>query len=191
MSMIVTPFTNPFDTVLLVGAFSTAVLLGFAWILCTNGEKCRNISKFMWSCFVKPISNHDSGWGGALEGFYAGQADVYDATRQGLLKGRTTMMKLAAAHLRAGLQKQEKGQLVWVDVIASRLIEMLITDRRGDGMECGKNERNLPIAGVFPQSLYCRFIAFAVQCRQRTDSASSSFRPRSSPLRRCGHVRTP
>jgi len=118
MSTIVTPFTNPFDTVILVGAFSTALLLGFAWILCTNGEKCRNVSKFMWSCFVKPFSSHDSGWGGALEGFYAGQADVYDATRQGLLKGRTTMMKLAAAHLRAGLQKQEKGQLVWVDVIA-------------------------------------------------------------------------
>jgi betaine lipid synthase len=112
-----TPFTNPFDTVILVGAFSTAILLGFAWILCTNSEKYRNISKFMWACFVRPFSSGDSGWGGALEGFYAGQADVYDATRRGLLKGRTTMMKLATSHLRAGLKSQEKGKLVWVDVI--------------------------------------------------------------------------
>jgi betaine lipid synthase len=111
------PFANPFDTVLLVAAFSTALLLGFAWVLCTNGEKFRNVSKFMWSCFVKPFSSAEAGWGGALEGFYAGQADVYDATRQGLLKGRTTMMKLAAAHLYAGLKPREKGNLVWVDVL--------------------------------------------------------------------------
>ena len=65
---------------------------------------------------MKPFSSSDSGWGGTLENFYAGQADVYDATRQGLLKGRTTMMKLAVAHLRAGLTKQAKGNLIWVDV---------------------------------------------------------------------------
>jgi betaine lipid synthase len=70
----------------------------------------------MWSCFMKPFSTSEYGWGGALEGFYAGQADVYDATRQGLLKGRTTMMRLAAAHLRSGLGDNEKGNLVWVDV---------------------------------------------------------------------------
>lgn len=110
------PFANPFDTVLFVAAFSTALLLGFAWILCTNGDKCRNVSKFMWSCFVKPFGRNDGGWGGALEGFYADQADVYDATRKGLLKGRTTMMKLAAAHLRAGLKAHEKSNLVWIDV---------------------------------------------------------------------------
>ena len=104
------------DAVLLVAAFSTALLLGLAYALFTNQEKCRNIWKFMWSCFVKPISGTDAGWGGHLESFYAGQADVYDATRRGLLKGRITMMKLAAAHLRAGITPQEKGNLVWVDV---------------------------------------------------------------------------
>lgn len=114
------PFANPLDTVLLVGAFSTAVLLGFAWVLCTNQEKCRNVFKFMWSCFMKPFSHGDSGWGGALESFYAGQADVYDATRHGLLKGRTTMMRLAAAHLSAGMPDKEQGNLVWVDVMISQ-----------------------------------------------------------------------
>jgi betaine lipid synthase len=121
-----TPLANPFDAVLLVAAFSTAILLGFAWILCTKQEKCRNVAKFMWSCFMKPISNSDAGWGGALESFYAGQADVYDATRNGLLKGRTTMMKLAVAHLRAGITPKEKGNLVWVDVRVS-LYHMLMT----------------------------------------------------------------
>jgi len=75
---------------------------------------------------MKPISNSDAGWGGALESFYAGQADVYDATRNGLLKGRTTMMKLAVAHLRAGITPKEKGNLVWVDVRVS-LYHMLMT----------------------------------------------------------------
>jgi len=111
-------FANPLDVVLLVGAFSTAILLGFAWVLCTNQEKCRNVLKFTWNCFMKPFGRSNDGWGGALEGFYAGQADVYDATRQGLLKGRTTMMKLAMAHLAAGFKDQDKPGLVWVDVIA-------------------------------------------------------------------------
>jgi hypothetical protein len=111
------PFSNPLDTVLLIGAFSTAILFGFAWVLCTNQEKCMSIFKFMWSCFMKPIKNSDTGWGGALESFYAGQADVYDTTRQGLLKGRTTMMRLAAAHLSAGLAEKDKGNFVWVDVL--------------------------------------------------------------------------
>jgi betaine lipid synthase len=127
------PFSKPFDAVLLIGAFSTAILLGFAWILCTNQEKCRNIYKFMWSCFMKPFSSTDSGWGGALENFYAGQADVYDATRQGLLKGRTTMMKLAVAHLRAGQNNQEKGNLIWIDVFSS--MAWLTTDWRRNRLE--------------------------------------------------------
>jgi betaine lipid synthase len=107
---------NPFTTVAIVGAFSTACLVGFAALLWTRSEKCRHITKFFWNCFVKPFGVTEGGWGGALEGFYAGQADVYDATRQGLLKGRTTMMKLAASHLKAGVQAGEKGKMVWVDV---------------------------------------------------------------------------
>ena len=65
---------------------------------------------------MKPLSKSETGWGGTVESFYAGQADVYDATRKGLLKGRRTMMKLAAAHLSAGVKGKEKGNLVWIDV---------------------------------------------------------------------------
>jgi hypothetical protein len=143
------PFSNPLDTVLLVGAFSTAVLLGFAWVLSTNQEKCRNVFKFMWSCFVKPLSNSDSGWGGALESFYAGQADVYDATRHGLLKGRTTMMRLAAAHLSAGLSSKEKGNMVWVDVWTLKN-SSLTTAWRRNGLERREDERDFPSPEIFP-----------------------------------------
>ena len=116
----------PLDTVLLVEAFSTALLFGF-WILYTNSENCRNISKFTWSSFVRPFSaSTDSGWGRTLERFYAGQADAYDASRRGLLKGRMTMMKLATSHLRAGLATHEKGNLVWVDVLISKLSRKLM-----------------------------------------------------------------
>ena len=106
------PLTKSFNAVLLV---AVAVLLGFAFILCTKQEKCRNVAKFMWSCFMKPISNSaaDAGWCGALGSFYADQAGVSDAS---LRKGQTTMMKLALAHLCAGITPKEKGQLVWVDV---------------------------------------------------------------------------
>lgn len=110
---------HPFNSAVILGAFSTACLVGFALLLWTRSEKCRNIAKFFWNCFIKPFWNTEGGWGGALEGFYAGQADVYDATRQGLLKGRTSMMKLAASHLQAGIKTGEKGKMVWIDVTPS------------------------------------------------------------------------
>lgn len=54
------------------------------------------------------------------ESFYKTQADVYDATRTRLLKGREDMLALAAAQLKhrteAGLISQRP---VWVDVSAS------------------------------------------------------------------------
>ena len=107
---------NPFTSAVIFGAFSTACLVGFVALLWARSEKCRLITKFFWNCFVKPFWGTEGGWGGALEGFYAGQADVYDATRRGLLKGRTTMMKLATSHLQAGVQTGGKAKMVWVDV---------------------------------------------------------------------------
>ncbi|EPQ56989.1 hypothetical protein GLOTRDRAFT_127372 [Gloeophyllum trabeum ATCC 11539] len=51
-----------------------------------------------------------------LDKFYEGQAEVYDATRNGLLRGRETMLSLSAAHLRLLRQKHPKKRLVWVDI---------------------------------------------------------------------------
>src|SRR5579859_2004796 len=46
---------------------------------------------FFYSCFLKPYEKGDMSEGGqqdALESFYRGQAQIYDATRKNLLRGR-------------------------------------------------------------------------------------------------------
>lgn len=49
--------------------------------------------------------------------FYKGQADVYDKTRTGLLRGRNTMLRLSVSHLRAALRAKDPSQkLVWIDI---------------------------------------------------------------------------
>lgn len=57
---------------------------------------------------------------GYQESFYKAQADVYDATRTRLLRGREDMLGLVAAQLKhrceAGLVSQRP---VWVDVSTS------------------------------------------------------------------------
>ncbi|KAF1959847.1 betaine lipid synthase [Byssothecium circinans] len=73
--------------------------------------------KFFYACFVKPHTGDGSGsQQDALESFYKAQADVYDATRTRLLKGRGDMLGLVAAQLKhrceAGLVSQRP---VWVD----------------------------------------------------------------------------
>ncbi|KAJ7783043.1 hypothetical protein B0H16DRAFT_1658444 [Mycena metata] len=54
--------------------------------------------KFIWHCFIRPIGLDDQK--ARLDKFYEGQADVYDTTRDGLLRGRNTMLSLSAAHLK-------------------------------------------------------------------------------------------
>lgn len=48
--------------------------------------------------------------------FYQGQADVYDTTRNGLLRGRNTMLSLSAAHLRTLRVASPQKRLVWIDI---------------------------------------------------------------------------
>jgi betaine lipid synthase len=48
--------------------------------------------------------------------FYEGQAEIYDTTRNGLLKGRDTMLSLSAAHLRALRASSPNERLIWVDI---------------------------------------------------------------------------
>ncbi|KAF2828467.1 hypothetical protein CC86DRAFT_319277 [Ophiobolus disseminans] len=73
--------------------------------------------KFVYGCFLKPHTGDGSGsQQDALESFYKAQADVYDATRVQLLRGREDMLGLVAAQLKhraeAGLICQRP---VWVD----------------------------------------------------------------------------
>ncbi|KAF5370776.1 hypothetical protein D9758_001842 [Tetrapyrgos nigripes] len=55
--------------------------------------------KFIWYCF-----------------FYEGQADVYDTTRRGLLRGRKTMLNLSAGHLKQLRASCPGKRLIWVDI---------------------------------------------------------------------------
>lgn len=81
---------------------------------------------FFYSCFLKPFSGEtftrsgktSGGQQDALENFYKGQAAIYDATREQLLKGRKEMLALAAAQLklRAEMNNRKRVGLIWVDI---------------------------------------------------------------------------
>ena len=64
---------------------------------------------------LKPLSVKSDAQSERLDAFYNGQASLYDQTRSGLLKGRTTMLQLAASHL--ATQKRETGRKkIWVSI---------------------------------------------------------------------------
>ncbi|KAF9263436.1 hypothetical protein L218DRAFT_973210 [Marasmius fiardii PR-910] len=71
--------------------------------------------KFVWYCFIQPLGAHGH-QKSRLDKFYEGQADVYDTTRKGLLRGRKTMLNLSAAHLRSIQESNPLKRLVWVDI---------------------------------------------------------------------------
>lgn len=77
-----------------------------------------SLLRFVYACFLKPHENHGSdSQQAALESFYKAQANVYDATRSRLLRGREDMLGLVAAQLKeksgVGAHKMKR---VWVDV---------------------------------------------------------------------------
>jgi betaine lipid synthase len=78
-----------------------------------------SLIRFVYACFLKPHAKGDGqGQQAALESFYRAQADVYDATRRTLLRGREDMLGLAAAQLvrKAALERGHGERRVWVDV---------------------------------------------------------------------------
>lgn len=87
-------------------------------VLAWQSRLARSILKFAWNCFLKPVR------GGSqrerLDSFYAGQADVYDDTRGGLLKGRDTLLQLAASHLKTqskvNRHSRANGPKIWLDI---------------------------------------------------------------------------
>ena len=82
----------------------------------------RTPMRFIWNCFFKPFtasSHHTTDQQEQLDGFYKGQADVYDTTRSLLLKGRETMLQLLASHLKAQPLLPATGPMkpkIWVDI---------------------------------------------------------------------------
>ncbi|KAL1915078.1 uncharacterized protein VTP21DRAFT_7559 [Calcarisporiella thermophila] len=73
--------------------------------------------KFIYSCFLKPLGNHGVNQQTRLESFYQDQAEVYDATRGGLLRGRKTMLRLCAAQLKHQIEEGiAPEKLIWIDI---------------------------------------------------------------------------
>ncbi|KAG9379642.1 hypothetical protein A1F94_009998 [Pyrenophora tritici-repentis] len=114
------PFHQLTVTLCIVGLFLAAV---FAVALRpkSKGQAPGTVEaylKFVYGCFLKPHTGDGSGsQQDALESFYKAQAEVYDATRLKLLRGREDMLGLVAAQLKyrtdAGLISQRP---VWVDI---------------------------------------------------------------------------
>jgi hypothetical protein len=103
------------------------VIAGFATIifsvLAVVIYKAQNVSRliqFAWCCFFKPVRG--SSQSENLDSFYTAQADIYDATRTALLKGRETMLQLAAAELKARYEitpsspNLMREPRIWVDM---------------------------------------------------------------------------
>lgn len=95
------------------------MMLGFVLLACACAVRfvpgLKTALVFAWNCFIQPIGKV-ANQGERLDKFYQNQATVYDTTRNGLLRGRRTMLKLAAAQLR-DMQRNKPGKpLVWVDI---------------------------------------------------------------------------
>ncbi|KDE03621.1 hypothetical protein MVLG_05916 [Microbotryum lychnidis-dioicae p1A1 Lamole] len=71
--------------------------------------------QFCWNCFFKPLGKSKD-QEGRFYAFYSGQADIYDKTRNALLRGRRTMLKLSAAHLREQRKSDPCKRLIWLDI---------------------------------------------------------------------------
>ena len=80
---------------------------------CVPISKWKSLITFAYYCFLRPLGK-SAGQESRLDRFYEGQANVYDETRSGLLKGRVKMLRLLAAELKS--RKTVSTGLIWVDV---------------------------------------------------------------------------
>ncbi|KAG0056251.1 hypothetical protein BGZ83_005806 [Gryganskiella cystojenkinii] len=97
-----------------LGAVSAFVMLMIA-----SFDQVKAPLKFIYSCFLKPLGKSGDGstQQGRLEAFYKDQAEIYDETRGGLLRGRSTMIALVAAQLKDQLKKSGSSKApIWVDL---------------------------------------------------------------------------
>lgn len=101
---------HPRSALLLLGCAASSVVFLLFW------DELKPLVKFFYHCFLKPLgtrNNHQD----RLESFYEGQAEVYDKTRSGLLRGRTTMLSLCAAQLKEQIASGLVNEpLVWIDI---------------------------------------------------------------------------
>jgi hypothetical protein len=95
-------------------------LLAFPWtnLPKTASQQLYPYWRFFYASFLKPHTTvSTNGQRDALENFYSSQADAYDVTRAGLLKGREDMLCLAAAQLKFREDREDMPRhRIWVDV---------------------------------------------------------------------------
>ncbi|KAK8849633.1 hypothetical protein IAR55_004968 [Kwoniella newhampshirensis] len=112
--------------------------------------------RFAYSCFLKPFlsaANPGKGMGNEhkdrLDRFYQGQADLYDATRSRLLKGRETMLALLASHLKAQTQIQTRSAGPGVGrggyAMGGRKLKIWVDLGGGTGWNIEKMDEYLPL----------------------------------------------
>jgi betaine lipid synthase len=117
---------DPYTQIILVGV-SLTLLIGIIFAVTfrssENGKEepsaWSSFVRFFYTCFLKPHQTDGSaGQQAALESFYKAQADVYDATRKTLLRGREDMLGLVAAQLvqKAAKDRTHDPKRIWVDV---------------------------------------------------------------------------
>ncbi|CEL60650.1 betaine lipid synthase [Rhizoctonia solani AG-1 IB] len=96
-----------------IKSYSTLWLLFIGLVaLYSSYNSLRAPLRFVWHCFLRPLGKSVNQQD-RLDQFYQGQAEIYDSTRHRLLRGRKTMLKLAAAHMR---ERKSTKPLVWVDI---------------------------------------------------------------------------
>lgn len=80
----------------------------------------KSFLKFFYASFLKPHNGDgtENGQQDALESFYKAQANVYDATRKRLLRGREDMLALVAAQLvnKKNREHRHETRRIWVDI---------------------------------------------------------------------------
>jgi betaine lipid synthase len=123
---------DPHAQIIIAGVALT-LLIGIVFALTFTSSRKRDgqepsawesFVRFFYACFLKPQEkNSGSGQQAALESFYRAQADVYDATRRTLLRGREDMLGLVAAQLVQKIARDcsHDKKRIWVDVCFTTL----------------------------------------------------------------------
>ncbi|KAF9177024.1 hypothetical protein BGZ51_009161 [Haplosporangium sp. Z 767] len=96
-----------------------AAVVAFVLLLVATFDRIKAPLKFIYSCFLKPLGKDGdiSTQQGRLEAFYKDQAEIYDETRNSLLRGRNSMLALVAAQLTEQLKSSGSTKApVWVDL---------------------------------------------------------------------------
>ncbi|KAI9311216.1 hypothetical protein BX666DRAFT_1999049 [Dichotomocladium elegans] len=90
--------------------------IGSAMFLCVGWDQVKLPLTFMYSCFFKPLGQHDH-IQERLESFYESQAHIYDDSRAKLLRGRKSMLRLCAAQIKeqiaSGITPEKP---IWIDL---------------------------------------------------------------------------